>query len=161
VHNIYYMAWGESKVERAKASEGRCTGEERCKHTMSCVQARSGTACKHTCVEAEACWSHARGEQRRREEQLCAPTDWRLLESSGLDEADVSRWTGARERRNILEKKRTASPFLLKVVGLLPTPFFLLFSCAPGRNAAFTIPFRKDEKHSTENSEATIYTGRR
>ena len=149
MHNIYYMAWGESKVERAKASEGRCTGEERCKHTMSCVQARSGTACKHTCVEAEACWSHARGEQRR------------LLESSGLDEADVSRWTGPRERRNILEKSDTAGPSLLKVVGLLPTPFFLLFSCAPGRNATFTIPFRKDEKHSTENSEATIYTGRR
>ena len=58
-----------------------------------------------------------------------------------------------------LEKLDTASPFLLKVVGLLPTPFFLLFSCAPGRYAVFTIPFRKDEKHSTENSEATIYTG--
>ena len=51
--------------------EGQCTGEELCKHATNCVQARSGTACKHAANasgEAEACRSHARGEQRRRQE---------------------------------------------------------------------------------------------
>ena len=61
IHGVGREQGGEGE------GEGQCTGEECCKHAMSCVQARSGTACKHAADasgEAEACQAHARGSKR-------------------------------------------------------------------------------------------------
>ena len=66
VHNIYYkaVAWGESKVERAKArasararSAAKARDELRASTQRNCMQARSSG-------EAEACQAHARGSKQ-------------------------------------------------------------------------------------------------
>ena len=54
VHNIRRGRGQGGEGEGLREGEGQCTGEERCKHATNCVQARSGTACKHA--------AHASGE---------------------------------------------------------------------------------------------------
>ena len=83
VHNIHGV--GREQGGQGEG-EGQCTGEERCKHAMSCVQARSGTACKHAAHasgEAEACQAHARGSTDRstRAATATTPSESRMLEA--------------------------------------------------------------------------------
>ena len=82
-----YIRYGVGREQGGEGEgEGQCTGEERCKHAMSCVQARSGTACKHAAHasgEAEACQAHARGSTDRstRAATATTPSESRMLEA--------------------------------------------------------------------------------
>ena len=57
--------------------EGQCTGEERCKHATNCVQARSGTACKHA--------AHASGEASAASTKLVCSTPRRACIDAGAE----------------------------------------------------------------------------
>ena len=94
---LYILIWRlgvgrEHKQGGEGEGEGQCTGEERCKHAMSCVQVRSGTACKHAAHasgEAEACQAHARGTEGSKQTQTTGERAVRRSKRESLQRSEL------------------------------------------------------------------------